>query len=145
MLTVPPVISTPTTRPRGRLRSKASRTHDLVVVHVEATDEASHEGDVGAKLEALEQIDEKIVGPLHECLQGHGEYRLLISPDHPTLLRTRTHGHGTVPIAACGSGLDPDDQGHYDDVTAGTAPLVFERGHELMPWFLDTAGADEAG
>jgi len=130
---------------KGQAAIHSLEDHDLVVVHVEATDEASHEGDIGAKLEALEQIDEKIVGPLHECLQGHGDYRLLISPDHPTLLRTRTHGHGTVPIAACGSGLNPDDQGHYDDVTAGTAPLVFERGHELMPWLLDTAAFDEVG
>ncbi|MFP6767565.1 MAG: cofactor-independent phosphoglycerate mutase [Planctomycetaceae bacterium] len=130
---------------KGQAAIQSLEDHDFVVVHVEATDEASHEGDVGAKLEALEQIDEKIVGPLHECLQGYGEYRLLISPDHPTLLRTRTHGHGTVPIAACGSGLNPDDKGHYDDVTAGTAPLVFERGYELMPWFLGTVGADEAG
>ena len=56
---------------------------DFVVVHVEATDEASHEGDVDAKVEALERIDQLIVGPLHEYLQSQGEYRLLVSPDHP--------------------------------------------------------------
>jgi 2,3-bisphosphoglycerate-independent phosphoglycerate mutase len=121
---------------KGRAAVAALKQHDLVVVHVEATDEASHDGNAAAKIEALERIDECVVRPIHQALVEFGEYRILVSPDHPTLLRTRTHAHGHVPIAACGTGLPPDEHERYDEVTAGRSSLVFDRGCELMPWFL---------
>lgn len=120
----------------SRAAVAALKQHDLVVVHVEATDEASHDGNAAAKIEALERIDECVVRPIHQALVEFGEYRILVSPDHPTLLRTRTHAHGHVPIAACGTGLPPDEHERYDEVTAGRSSLVFDRGCELMPWFL---------
>ena len=64
---------------------------DLVCVHVEATDEASHEGDTTAKIKALEEIDRHIVAPIFEALKKYGQYRILVTPDHPTPLRTKTH------------------------------------------------------
>jgi len=115
---------------------------DLVVVHVEATDEASHEGDVQAKLTAVERIDRDIVGPLHDHLRTQGAYRLLICPDHPTFLRTKTHSHGFCPFAMCGSGLPQAtaaaDGGNvtYDEVAAASTGLRLPRGHELMSRFL---------
>ena len=90
---------------KGRYAVAALEETDLVCVHVEATDEASHAGDAAAKIEALEQIDRHIVGPLWEALQRHSEHRILISPDHPTPLRTKTHTHGCVPFAIAGSGV----------------------------------------
>ncbi len=108
---------------------------DFVVVHVEASDEASHEGNVEAKLEALQRIDADIVAPLHAYLQSQGEYRLLISPDHPTFLRTKTHSHGYVPFAIAGTGISPDEARTYDEVVARDGE-TFVRGHELMPRFL---------
>lgn len=123
---------------KGRAAIAALADHDLVVVHVEATDEASHDGDMSGKIEALERIDEFIVGPIHEHLATSGDYRILVSPDHPTLLRTRAHAHGTVPIAACGTGLVPGGDLHYDDITASGSSLVFARGSDLMSWWLAT-------
>jgi 2,3-bisphosphoglycerate-independent phosphoglycerate mutase len=127
---------------KGRHAVAALRDHDLVCVHVEASDEASHEGRADAKVEALEQIDRHIVGPLLEALPHHGAWRILISPDHRTTLRTRAHAHGAVPFAAAGTGIAPG-QGKsgstsrtYDEPTAEAADLRFDRGHELMPWFL---------
>lgn len=108
---------------------------DFVVVHVEASDEASHEGNVEAKLEALQRIDADIVAPLHAYLRSQGEYRLLISPDHPTFLRTKTHSHGYVPFAIAGTGISPDAASTYDEVAARGGE-TFVRGHELMPRFL---------
>lgn len=108
---------------------------DFVVVHVEATDEASHEGNVAAKLEALAQIDSQIVAPLHEYLQSQGDYRLLICPDHPTFLRTKTHSHGYVPFALAGSGITPDAARTYDEITAQQGE-TYDRGCDLMPRFL---------
>ncbi|MCA8987915.1 MAG: cofactor-independent phosphoglycerate mutase [Planctomycetaceae bacterium] len=108
---------------------------DFVVVHVEATDEASHEGDVEAKVEALHRIDEDIVGPVHEYLKSQGEYRLLISPDHPTFLRTKTHSHGFVPFAIAGQGISADQSSTYDEVAAVSGE-TFTEGHRLMARFL---------
>ena len=104
----------------------------MICVHVEAPDEASHEGDTEAKIHALEEIDRHIVAPLHEALQTQGEYRILVTPDHPTPLRTKTHSHGAVPFALAGAGVTPDAATTYDDVTAATAELAFDEGWKLM-------------
>ena len=123
---------------KGRAAIDALAEHDLVVVHVEATDQASHEGDVESKIRALERIDESIVGPVQARLAELGDHRILVSPDHPTLLRTRTHARGAVPVAACGTAVIPDEHIRYDDVTASSSSLVFDPGSGLMPWFLET-------
>lgn len=109
---------------------------DFVVVHVEATDEASHEGDAHEKVRALEQIDRQIVGPVHEYLKSIGEYRLLVCPDHPTFLRTKTHSHGYVPFAMCGSGVPVDGAVTYDESAAAATGDRIDAGHDLMPRFI---------
>lgn len=121
---------------KGRYAISALADSDLVIVHVEATDEASHEGDAHAKVQALERIDRDIVGPLHAHLRRTGGYRILVSPDHPTFLRTKTHSHGYVPFALCGAGIVPDAAQAYDEAAAAQSPLVFPRGCDLMPYFL---------
>jgi 2,3-bisphosphoglycerate-independent phosphoglycerate mutase len=105
-------------------------------VHVEATDEASHEGRVDAKIAALEAIDEKIVAPLHAALEKQGDYRILVSPDHPTPCRTKTHSHGFVPLAICGAGIKSNAAITYDEVSAAASPLSFEEGWKMMSYFL---------
>ena len=121
---------------KGRYAVAALKDVDFVCVHVEATDEASHEGDAGAKIKALEQIDRHIVAPVHAALKSYGEYRILVSPDHPTPLRTKTHSHGYVPFAMAGKGIVPDSAANYDDPTAEKSALVFHEGWKLMPYFL---------
>lgn len=112
---------------------------DFVVVHVEATDEASHEGDVSAKVSALENIDREIVGPIHEYLKSQGEYRILVCPDHPTFLRTKTHSHGYCPFAMCGSNVGTDTAATYDEIAAATTNRILDEGHELMPLLFSDA------
>jgi len=107
-----------------------------VCVHVEATDEASHEGRAEAKVQALEEIDRHIVAPLLAALPRYGEFRLLVTPDHPTLLRTKTHSHGEVPFALCGQGIVPDAASTYDEAAARASSLQFEEGWKLMDFFL---------
>ena len=121
---------------KGRYAIDALKTTDLVCVHVEATDEASHEGDVAAKVKALEEIDQHVVAPLHEYLRKQGEYRILVSPDHPTPLRTKTHSHGAVPWAISGTGIQKDVAATYDEQSAADSKLAFEEGWKLMPFFL---------
>ncbi len=79
-----PATSTPTTPPRAVTRSTRCTDTDLVCVHVEATDEASHEGNRRTKMKALEEIDRHIVGPLHAALEEAGRLSHSGSPDHPT-------------------------------------------------------------
>jgi 2,3-bisphosphoglycerate-independent phosphoglycerate mutase len=120
---------------KGRAAVATLTRHDLVCVHVEAPDEASHEGDANAKVEALEAIDRHIVGPLVEALPTQGDWRILVSPDHRTPLRTRAHAHGPVPFAMAGTGIAAAGQTAYDeDVAAGSR--TFAHGHELMAYFL---------
>ena len=121
---------------KGQHAIEALKNYDIVCVHVEATDEASHEGNADEKIKALEQIDQHIVGPVHEALKAHGDYRILVTPDHPTLLRTKTHSHGVVPFCIAGKGITADNAATYDDVTASESELAFPRGWELMPYFL---------
>jgi len=121
---------------KGRCAVEALDDVDLVCVHVEATDEASHEGNAAAKQEALEEIDRHIVGPIHEALKRHGSYRILVTPDHPTPLRTKTHSHGHVPFALAGDGVASDSALVYDDPTADHSSLVFDEGWRLMDYFL---------
>jgi 2,3-bisphosphoglycerate-independent phosphoglycerate mutase len=121
---------------KGRYAVEALGRHDLVCVHVEAPDEASHEGRADAKVEALEQIDRHIVGPLLEALPREGDWRILVSPDHRTPLRTRAHSHGAVPFALAGTGIESRGQLSYDEAMAAASDLAFEKGHELMRRFL---------
>ncbi|MES2792768.1 MAG: cofactor-independent phosphoglycerate mutase [Planctomycetota bacterium] len=109
---------------------------DFIVVHVEATDEASHEGNAAAKVAALEQIDEHIVGPVWEKLKSCGDYRILISPDHPTFLRTKTHSYGFVPFAVCGTGISANESETYDEIAAAKSQWAYPAGWDLMERFL---------
>jgi 2,3-bisphosphoglycerate-independent phosphoglycerate mutase len=121
---------------KGRYAVEALKTHDLVCVHVEAPDEASHEGRVDAKVKALEEIDRHVVGPLLQALPAYGEWRILVSPDHRTPLRTRAHAYGEVPFAVAGTGIAAGGQPSYDEAVAAASPRAFAKGHELMRWFL---------
>ncbi|MDH3718288.1 MAG: cofactor-independent phosphoglycerate mutase [Planctomycetota bacterium] len=125
---------------KGRAAVAALADTDVVCVHVEATDEASHEGDVEAKVKALEEIDRHIVAPLYDALSKQAEFRILVSPDHPTPLRTKTHSHGPVPFAIAGTGVEADGNQTYDDVTAAVSELAFGEGWKLMKYFLDLTG-----
>jgi 2,3-bisphosphoglycerate-independent phosphoglycerate mutase len=121
---------------KGRTGVVALKTHDLVCVHVEAPDEASHEGKADEKIKALEQIDRHIVGPLLEALPAHGDWRILVSPDHRTPLRTRAHSYGAVPFTVAGTGITSKGQTSYDEVIAAGSDLEFDPGWKLMRWFL---------
>ena len=121
---------------KGRAGVAALEENDLVCVHVEAPDEASHEGRADEKVKALERIDEHIVGPLLEALRKYPDWRILVSPDHRTTLATRAHAYGMVPFALAGTGIPSRGQSSYDEKTAAGSDLAFERGHELMSTFL---------
>jgi len=129
---------------KGRYAIEALRDHDIVCVHVEAPDEASHEGRGNAKVEAIERIDKDIVGPILEVLPSYDRWRILISPDHSTLLKTRAHDRTPVAWTIAGSGI-PSSGLSYDEAAArdGGGPY-FDRGYQLMEHFLDLAWNGQA-
>ena len=122
---------------KGRYAIEALSSYDLVCVHVEAPDESSHEGDLGKKVKSLEEIDKKIVGPILEHLKASGEdYRVLVTPDHPTYLGSKAHAHGDVPFTICGSGIETDESDAYCERVAGASGLSMPNGWDLMPYFI---------
>ncbi|MDO5554161.1 MAG: cofactor-independent phosphoglycerate mutase [Planctomycetia bacterium] len=126
---------------KGRYAATALDKYDLVCVHVEATDEASHEGSLEKKIDALEAIDREIVPQLVKKLQTYDHWRLLVLPDHATPVRTKTHARGYVPFMAVGSDLTGTEPGQtFNESTAARSPLCFDQGPDLMPWFLQSSG-----
>ena len=117
---------------KGKAAIKALADYDVVCVHVEAPDEASHEGRHDAKIEALEQIDTHIVGPLTEALKQYGEHRILVTPDHPTYCSTKKHTHGMVPLVIAGTDVEADSQTTYDEIACEAAGKRFDKGWDLM-------------
>lgn len=120
---------------KGQAAVEALDRYDIVCVHVEATDEASHEGRHQEKIKALEQIDRHIVAPVRNKLQSLGEHRLLILPDHPTPCSTKKHSHGMVPMAVCGSSICGYGDS-YNEVAAENAPIRFPNGWEMIHEFV---------
>lgn len=122
---------------KGEAAIRALEDFDIVCVHVEAPDEASHEGRADAKVEAIERIDQDIVGPVRRALEKHDRWRMVISPDHSTLLRTRAHDRAPVAWAMAGTGL-PASGASYDEASArGAGRPSFDQGYRLMQSFLD--------
>ena len=72
--------------------------YDFAYVHLEAPDEMGHQGNLNNKIEAIELLDEKVIGPIADALDKEGvDYRLMVLPDHPTPVRLRTHTREAVP------------------------------------------------
>ena len=71
---------------------------DFVLIHVEAPDEAGHNGNVPDKIRAIERIDEEIVGPILARARDKGDLTFLVMPDHPTPVAIRTHSQEPVPF-----------------------------------------------
>ena len=103
---------------------------DLFIIHVEATDEAGHAGDVEAKVQALENWDKRILKDLIPGLDDLGPWRMLMLPDHATPLTTRTHNSNPVPYLMVDS-QNNGTGGIFTENGVADCPLV--KGHSLLP------------
>ena len=121
---------------KGRAAIEELASADLVCVHVEAPDEASHQGDAVEKVKAIEEIDARIVAPIAAHLAGLGPHRILVCPDHPTFIATKTHSRGAVPFVMVGDGIAPSGQATYDEGSAAASGVRIEPGWRLMGEFL---------
>ncbi len=109
---------------------------DLVVVHVEAPDEAGHNGDALAKVKAIERVDEHVVGPVLEKLRSFDAWRILCVPDHPTPVARKTHTDTPVPFVMAGTGIVADRATRFSEAAGVESDLHIDPGHELMEFFL---------
>ena len=109
---------------------------DFVYLHVEAPDEAAHEGDAELKVRAIEDFDARVVSPCLAWAAERGDCRILIAPDHVTALSTRTHAGGPVPFALVGPGIVPNGLSCFSEEEAARAGVLYRAGHELVPAML---------
>ncbi len=123
---------------KGQAAVAALDRMDLVLVHVEATDEAGHGGDAKGKVAALHQIDTHVVGPVLKRLQaeGDGNWRIVVLPDHPTPCHLRTHTAEPVPFAIAGDRISGVLATQFTEAAAAAGDLHIAHGHELMEYFL---------
>ncbi|MGB2987748.1 MAG: phosphoglycerate mutase, partial [Phycisphaerae bacterium] len=116
---------------KGEAAVRALDEHDLVVVHVEAPDEAAHLGDADEKVKAIERIDELIVGPLLDALRRHDEWKILIAPDHPTPVSTKAHSATPPPFCFAGSTVEPVEKRPFSEAAAADG-VIIDPGYQLM-------------
>jgi 2,3-bisphosphoglycerate-independent phosphoglycerate mutase len=89
---------------------------DFVYLHVEASDEAGHEGNAALKIKTIEDFDRLIVKPIYEAAQEMDEpIAIAVLPDHPTPIRLRTHTSEPVPFVIYAPGITPDEVETYDE------------------------------
>ncbi len=109
---------------------EALEKYDIVVVHVEATDEAAHAGLIRDKIEAIQQVDEQIVSRLLSW--NEDALRLLILPDHATPVETQTHVADPVPFALRGPGFTANGARRFTEVEAKRTGVFVEQGFDIM-------------
>ncbi len=110
---------------------------DFVYIHLEATDECGHQGDIKNKVRAIELIDTGIIGPVKEAMDREGyDYRIMVLPDHYTPISLRTHSSEPVPFLIYDSSkiIDNNLEG-YDEFSTGKTGLYFDEGWKLADYF----------
>ena len=112
---------------------------DFVYLHIEAPDEAGHNGNVEDKIRAIEDIDSRVIGPLlRKVEERFGRFRVLIMPDHATPISLRTHTDDFVPFIIYDSGKSGQSgfDGYNEIICGAENVITFEKGHKLMDFFI---------
>lgn len=122
----------------------ALRRYDFVFVHVEAPDEASHEGDLRMKLQAITDIDHRLIAPIYNhIVQSDEPVAIAILPDHPTPVETRIHESEPVPFALYYKGMTPDGVKTFDEASTSNGAYGTMPAKHLMEKMLE-AGTETA-
>ncbi len=121
VIDVPGATGTIDTNYEGKVQAafEALAHLDFVYLHIEAPDEAAHEGDLKQKIRAIEIFDQRVVGPIIQGLRRSGEdWRVLLLPDHATPISIKTHSRDPVPFAIMGKGISPDSVQRFNEEEA---------------------------
>ena len=115
----------------------ALQTDDFVFVHVEATDEAGHDGDLDLKLKAIDYLDQRLIKPIFEATEKIDEpVCIAILPDHPTPVEQRIHVNEPVPFLIYYKGIEPDSVEYYDEESCVTGGYGLLRLQQFMQEFM---------
>ena len=115
----------------------ALQKDDFVFVHVEATDEAGHDGDLNLKLKAIDYLDQRLIKPIVEATELMDEpVCIAILPDHPTPVEQRIHVNEPVPFLIYYKGIEPDETQFYDEESCVTGSFGLLRLNEFMQTFM---------
>lgn len=116
---------------------EALKTDDFVYLHVEASDEAGHEGDVDLKIRTIENLDSRAIGPIYEVVKDWDEpVAIAVLPDHPTPCELRTHTAEPVPFLIWYPGIEPDEVQTFDEVAACNGAYGLMKEDEFMNEFM---------
>ncbi|MFA7283115.1 MAG: hypothetical protein WC066_01040, partial [Candidatus Omnitrophota bacterium] len=110
--------------------------NDFVFVHVEAPDEAGHNGDLREKIAAIERFDQLIVGHILEYCKNKYDFRVMVLPDHATPLELKTHTAEIVPFAIYGKDIPKGELCAYNEKEARKSRVYFKNGYQLMEYFI---------
>lgn len=121
---------------KAKAALKALDRCDFVFVHIEAPDEASHNQDLRMKLACIERIDKMVVGEIVNKIKSQ-DFKILITPDHPTPLSKRTHTDEPVPFLISGTDVENGGFSSYSETEAQNSSLYFNKGVDLLRYFLN--------
>lgn len=115
------------------------RKHDFVYLHIEASDEAGHDGDLALKLKTIENLDSRIVRPIYEEVSTWKDEPVCIAilPDHPTPVELRTHVDEPIPFIIWYPGITPDSVETYNEVSCVSGSYGMLRLEEFMNKFME--------
>ena len=117
----------------------ALKTDDFVFVHVEATDEAGHDGDLDLKLRAIDYLDQRLIKPILEAIEQMNEpVCVAVLPDHPTPVELRIHVNEPVPFIIWHRDIKPDDVENYDEESCVNGSYGLLRLQEFMQAFVNS-------
>ena len=117
---------------KGKYALRSLENKDFVFVHIEAPDEAGHNGDIREKIKAIENFDKFVVGAIWEAFKNRNDFRLMILPDHATPISIRTHATDPIPFVMCGEGIESDNAQVFTEKAAVATEFAVSEGHLLM-------------
>jgi 2,3-bisphosphoglycerate-independent phosphoglycerate mutase len=123
-------------RGKAEYALRSLEKNDFVFVHVEAPDEAGHNGDIDMKKKAVEDFDNEVVGRVVNGIKKFGDWRLLVLPDHPTPVSVKTHTREAVPFVVAGSDIAASGVSKFDELTVKKSQHLFPQGYKLIEKFL---------
>ncbi len=109
---------------------EALERHRLVVIHIEAPDEAGHAGSIDGKIEAIQRVDREVIGRYRTWLPG--KLRMLIMPDHPTPIKIQTHTEEPVPFLLWGPGFETSNAQAFTEAEAERTGVAITEGYKIM-------------
>jgi 2,3-bisphosphoglycerate-independent phosphoglycerate mutase len=113
---------------KGEYAVNCLKDKDFIFVHVEAPDEAGHNGEVREKIRAIESFDKFVVGAVWRYLQTVGDYRVMVLADHATPIAIRTHASDPAPFVMAGSGVEHNGFDAYNEANAKAGKIIFKSG-----------------